>query len=289
MTVRLLLKTTIPPTEDDWHVGRFSLLRDFLRSRQSGEGQPQYEVAARDRLETKSGSDMDLESAAHGAFDQIWLIAADATGALTADDVGHLQEFRKRGGGLFLTRDHQDLGACLTRLGMLGLTQHFQSKNPEADPSRRCCDDTVTQSITWPNYHSGANGDFQEVQVVEPLHPIMRTANGAPIRRLPAHPHEGAVGVPTALGASARVIATGRSRQTGKQFNLCVAVEEPGMGRAVSDSSFHHLADYNWDPRMGAPTFVNEPAGSTMLSEPAAILDTHQYVENIAAWLGGRI
>ncbi|TLY93081.1 MAG: hypothetical protein E6K23_10425 [Gammaproteobacteria bacterium] len=61
------------------------------------------------------------------------------------------------------------------------------------------------------------------------------------------------------------------------------------MGRAVSDSSFHHFCDYNWNPRMGCPSFVNEPAGEGVLSSSDALDDTHRYVENIAAWLAGRI
>jgi hypothetical protein len=28
--IRILLQTTIPTIEDDWHVGRFSMLRDSL-------------------------------------------------------------------------------------------------------------------------------------------------------------------------------------------------------------------------------------------------------------------
>jgi hypothetical protein len=61
------------------------------------------------------------------------------------------------------------------------------------------------------------------------------------------------------------------------------------MGRAVSDSSFHHFCDYNWDPRMGCPSFVNEPPGEGVLSSADALDDVHRYVENIAAWLAGRI
>lgn len=30
--IRILLQTTIPTTEDDWTIGRFCLLRDYLAS-----------------------------------------------------------------------------------------------------------------------------------------------------------------------------------------------------------------------------------------------------------------
>jgi hypothetical protein len=130
---------------------------------------------------------------------------------------------------------------------------------------------------------------LQTIDAIQPVHALMRAASGIPIRRLPAHPHEGSVGVPTTLRHIARVVAQGRSLTTGARFNLCVAVEEPGLGRAVSDSSFHHFCDYNWNPRMGCPSFVNEPVGEDVLSSPDALDDGHRYVENIAAWLAGRI
>jgi len=289
MPTRVLVKTTIGTLADDWHVGRFSLLTEHLRSLKDSSGGVLYAVAARDRSVNQKGDDTDLVKLADGAYDQLWLIGADETGALTSGDIDNVAQFRRRGGGVLLTRDHQDLGACLTRLGALGATQYFQTANPDPDESHRCCDDLETPSISWPNYHSGANGDLQMISAVHPVHALMRDASGTAIRRLPAHPHEGSVGVPTALRHVARVVAEGRSLTTGAAFNLCVAVEEPGMGRAVSDSSFHHFCDYNWNPRMGCPSFVNEPAAEDVLSSPDALDDGHRYVENIAAWLAGRI
>jgi hypothetical protein len=288
MPTRILVKTTIGPVPDDWHVGRFSLLTEHLRSLKDSSGGVLYDVVARDRNENPKGDDTDLLQLANGAYDQLWLIGTDVTGALTSADVENLAQFRRRGGGILLTRDHQDLGACLTRLGALGTTQYFQTANPDPDESHRCCDDLETPSISWPNYHSGANGDLQTIDAIQPVHALMRNASGTAIRRLPAHPHEGSVGVPTALRHIARVVAQGRSLTTGVAFNLCVAVEEPDMGRAVSDSSFHHFCDYNWNPRMGCPSFVNEPAGEDVLSSPDALDDGHRYVENIAAWLARR-
>ena len=287
MPYRILLKTTIGPEPDDWHVGRFSLLARHLASLRQN-GQPTYAVTARDRVANASGDDADLARLATGEFDQLWLIAADATGALTSGDIENIAAFRARGGGIMLTRDHQDLGSCLAGLGPLGATQYFQSVNPDPDPSRRCCDDVETPTISWPNFHSGANGNPQQIIVEPPRHPLVERSDGTSLHFLPAHPHEGSVGVPDMLRSTARVVARGRSLTTGSTFNLCVAVEEPSRGRAVADSSFHHFCDYNWDPRLGAPSFVSEPVGDVMLKEPAAILDTRRYVENIAAWLSGR-
>jgi hypothetical protein len=196
---RILLKTTIGAAPDDWNIGRFSSLADFLASLTGKAGEPMYAVTARDRIETNAGDDADLGELAGGAYDQLWLFAVDTVGALTGGDVDNIAAFRARGGGVFLTRDHQDLGACLTHLGPLGATQYFQTSNPEPDPSRQRCDDIDTATITWPNYHSGANGDLQDIETVAPLHPLMRRTNGDAIRRLPSHPHEGAVGVPESL------------------------------------------------------------------------------------------
>src|SRR6266699_6022361 len=95
---------------------------------------------------TALGHDTDLEEAARGAYGRLWLIAVDATGALTQVDVGNISRFRQSGGGILLTRDHQDLGACLTKLGAVGATQFFQTINADPDASCRCPDDTETPS-----------------------------------------------------------------------------------------------------------------------------------------------
>jgi hypothetical protein len=116
------------------------------------------------------------------------------------------------------------------------------------------------------------------------VHPTSPT--GA-LRYLPAHPHEGSVSPPP--HEEARVIATGTSKTTGRQFNIGVAFEPiGGRGAALAASTFHHFANYNWDPRVGAPSFVDEPAGSSILQNPEAIEHTHRYVGNIARWLAPR-
>ena len=283
MTTRILLQTTIATTEDDWHIGRFSLLARHLENC-TDAAESRHDVAARDRIEA-DGDDVDLIAAARGEFDQIWLFGVDVVNALSKGDLANLAAFRDGGGGLFLTRDHQDLGACISHIAGIGPTQYFQTANPEPDEARHCCDDLDTPEITWPNYHSGSNGDLQAVTMVGPLHPLMQRASGEAIERLPCHPHEGTVGVPPGMEKVARVVATGVSQTTQLPFNLCVAVDEPGKGRAVSDSSFHHLCDFNWDPRLGCPSFVTEKPGSTVVDDPHALDDVHAYVGNIARWI----
>jgi len=106
------------------------------------------------------------------------------------------------------------------------------------------------------------------------------------IRFLPSHPHEGAVSAPPA--ARARVIARGTSKATGVRFNIAVAFEADGRaGAAIAQSTFHHFADYNWDPRVGAPSFVDEPPGDGMLLHPEGLAAAHRYSCNVALWLAG--
>jgi hypothetical protein len=282
---RLLLKTTIGPVEDDWHVGRFSRLAAHLASLRGTDGQPLHQVTARDRVQNPAGDDVDLAAFAAGDFDQLWLFAVDVTGALTEADAANIEAAQKAGRGVMLTRDHQDLGACLTKLGDVGQAEYFQTQNPEPDETRRRRDDPDNTTIDWPNYHSGPNGGVQAIEVPTPVHPIMRRASGEPITTLPSHPHEGAVGVPTSLKDHSSVIAIGTSKATGARFNIAVAIDGPGRGRAVADSSFHHLADFNWDPRLGRPSFVTEPPADAVVRDPGLLADVHRYAENIAAWL----
>ena len=50
--IQVLLQTTIPFREDDWHIGRFSLLRKHLESLRDESGNRLCEVTARDRENT---------------------------------------------------------------------------------------------------------------------------------------------------------------------------------------------------------------------------------------------
>ena len=284
---KILLQTTIPYTEDDWHIGRFSLLRKYLAGLKSSEGDPLYEVTARDR-DPPGAPDPVLSRLDTGVFDELWLFAVDTGNGLTPEDCEAIGRFRARGGGLIVTRDHMDLGCSVCTLGGVGLAHYFHTKNPDPDERRRRADDVDTPEISWPNYHSGANGDYQMIAPVEPVHPALRDpdAPGGALRFLPSHPHEGGVGKP-ANDPTARVIAQGRSKVTGVPFNIAVAFEPSSeAGPAIAQSTFHHFADYNWDPRKGAPTFVSEPPGNALGNSAPARRSTELYVTNLAYWLG---
>jgi hypothetical protein len=286
--VRILLQTTIEPIEDDWHIGRFSLLRDYLAAARGQDGAPLFEVTARDRAAPPGQPDPVLAALDDSDFDEIWLFAVDAGDGVSADECAAISRFRKRGRGVMVTRDHMDLGSSVCNLGGLGKAHHFHTQNPNPDPARQAVDDVETTYISWPNYHSGANGDFQVIRPEGGLHPVLRNRDGSALTLMPAHPHEGDVSAP-ADEPSARVIATGRSRATGRDFNIAVAFEpQEDAGPGLAQSTFHHFCDYNWDPRMGCPSFVSEPPGDTMLTAPEARRQAERYVLNLALWLAGR-
>jgi hypothetical protein len=276
---RILLQSTIAEHPDDWHIGRFSLLAEELRS--AG-----HDVVARNRSVDYDGDPV-LRGLDHLGFDQLWLMAVDVGDGLTPDECSAISRFRQRGGGVLTARDHQRLGSCLLRLGTLGAVNRFH--DPSIDPEEMR-DDRGTPEISWPNFHSGANGDYQPVIVVEPVHELLRTDKNASgrIEWFPAHPHEGMVSA-DAPGAS--VLARGRSLATGRYFNLAVAIDgevaadgDP-VGRAVAESTFHHFADYNWDIDCGAPSFVSEEPGSAIAADPTRLAVFKDYVRNVAQWL----
>jgi hypothetical protein len=291
-TVQILLQTTIPAVEDDWNIDRFSLLRRHLSSITDSDGDPLYRVTARNRETGSAGNDPLLSRLEETDFDEIWLFAVDTGSGLTKGDCEGITRFSKRGGGILSSRDHQDLGSSLCTLGGVGQAHFFHTRNLDPDISRHARDDQGTQTISWPNYHSGANGNYQKIIVVEPVHELIRNPDNQSglIEYFPAHPHEGSVGVPEGAN-NARVVAKGVSEATGHRFNLVVAldsvVDQQGRrsGRSVAESSFHHFADYNWDTSSGCPSFLAEPPGDEIKRDPARLRDVKTYVANVARWL----
>lgn len=276
---RILLQTTITENPDDWDVSRFSLLAAELRA--AG-----HSVVARNRA-AGGVDDPVLGHLDELGFDQLWLMAVDVGTGLRVAEAGAVVRFRNNGGGVLTARDHEQLGSCLRHLGSLGAVNRFHDGN--VDPETMI-DNRETPEISWPNYHSGANGDYQPVLVDGPVHPVLHTTGtrSGRIEWFPAHPHEGLV---VADVPNAAVVARGRSLATGRMFNLAVVLDgERGpdgrrSGRAVAESTFHHFADYNWDIDCGAPSFVSEPPGSQIAADPAHLLVFKDYVRNLAAWL----
>ena len=290
--IQILLQTTIPAIDDDWNIDRFSLLRDHLSSIKDEQGRSRYHVTARNREDDGAGNDPLLSTLDTSNFDELWLFAVDTGNGLSQIDCEGITRFHKRGGGILSTRDHEDLGSSLCTLGGIGRAHFFHTKHLDPDESRHARDDQDNPHISWPNYHSGANGDYQRITVVEPAHELLRNAENASgvIEYFPAHPHEGSVGVPDGV-ENARVMATGVSQTTGNNFNLIVAldrmVDDGGnrCGRAIAESSFHHFVDYNWDISKGCPSFLIEPPGDEIRRDPSRMRDIKTYVANLASWL----
>jgi hypothetical protein len=282
--IRILLQTTIPATADDWSIARFGRLAAFLRAQRDRDARALFEVTARDR-DPLGAPDSVLSRLDQSDFDQLWLFAVDTGDGLTAEDCRAISTFRRLGRGLMVTRDHMDLGSSICSLEGVGAAHHFHTKNIDpnlpAEP-----DDPYTTSISWPNFHSGANGDYQLIQVKGAIHPVLSNPSSptGAIRFLPSHPHEGDVSAPR--NQNARVISAGTSKVTGRSFNIAVAFEpDAEAGPAIAQSTFHHFADYNWDPGHGSPSFVTEPPGNALAREPRALKDIHRYVLNVARWL----
>jgi hypothetical protein len=286
--IKILLQTTIATADDDWSIAQFSRLGALLRNQRNESGELVFDVTMRDR-DLPGVPDEVLASIDRSDFDELWLFAVDTGNGLTAEDCAAIGRFRSRGGGLLVTRDHMDLGSSVCALGGVGKAHYFHSHSPDPDMDRRVIDDPYSTNISWPNFHSGANGDFQAIEIVEPIHPVFSdpaSPTGA-IRFLPCHPHEGAVGAPDE--ERARVVALGTSKVSGKRFNIAVAFEpSETAGPAIAQSTFHHFVNYNWDTSSGCPSFVDEPPGDAIMRTPQAITDTHRYVLNVAYWLANR-
>ncbi|MBD2465880.1 hypothetical protein H6G89_33375 [Oscillatoria sp. FACHB-1407] len=290
--IRILLQTTLPTVEEDWSIWRFSLLQGYLESLQDEQGNPLCQITARDRQPDADGNDPILSNLDRSQFDELWLFALDVGDGLSVGDCAGIIRFHRQGGGILTTRDHQDMGISMCALEAIGAFHYFNTRQNDPDVDRCRADDTFTPTISFPNYHSGSNGDYQVIQPVEPLHELLvnpDSPTGA-IQYFPAHPHEGGVGV-APDHPSARVIALGTSKVSGCTFNLIVANDSTQdaqgntLGRVVAQSTFHHFVDYNWDIDKGCPSFVEEPAGDGYKREPEKLNDIKAYVKNLALWL----
>ncbi|MFZ1389782.1 MAG: hypothetical protein WBP46_18675 [Thiolinea sp.] len=287
--MKILVKTTVNYTTDDadWSIRNFDWLANTLSSIDNTV------VVAHDR-KVNDQADPELLNLPQSDFDQLWFIGLDGGNSLLAGEAEAIHAFRRLGGAVLLTRDHQDMGKGFLALGALGHLHNFNQANPPSDLSRQASDDTYNTGISWPNYHSGSNGEAQEVSATEPLHPIAQRPDQQPLRWLPAHPHEGSISVTPELQDVAQVVLQGKSQCSGNTFNIAIAVENQtdtdgqALGRAVCESSFHHFCSYNLDTTHSCPSFVIDQPLNTLKDHSEALADTQQYVINLANWLGTR-
>lgn len=71
--IRILLQTTIEYAANDWHIERFSMLRDYLRSLENTDGSPLFHVTTRDR-DPIGTADSVLSTLDQADFDELWLL-----------------------------------------------------------------------------------------------------------------------------------------------------------------------------------------------------------------------
>src|SRR6266480_907881 len=114
---KILLQTTIERTRDDWSIDRFSTVTEILSSITDRAGNRLFHVTARDRENLASGDDRVLSRLDQSDFDQIWLFGVEVGGGMSPKDCAAIGRFRQRGGGIFTSRDHQDLGISFCDLG----------------------------------------------------------------------------------------------------------------------------------------------------------------------------
>lgn len=77
------MQSTIPPTEDDWSIARFSLLHNYLAVLVDEAGEPLCQVVSRDRTSNENGDDPILSTLDRSQFDELWLFAVDTGNGLS--------------------------------------------------------------------------------------------------------------------------------------------------------------------------------------------------------------
>src|SRR5271170_2758004 len=180
-TMKILLQTTIPTTEDDWAIARFSELAACLRDLRDNSDRRRFEVTVRDRS-APGTADPILSTLDRQPFDELWLFAVDEGAGLSCENCEGISKFWMAGGGLLVARDHMNLGCSVCGLGAIGEAHHLHTKNLDPDRSTHHIDDPYTKHILWPNFHSGSNGDYQERfgqwGIFTPCLPIPRPLRG---------------------------------------------------------------------------------------------------------------
>jgi hypothetical protein len=92
--IRILLQTTIPTTEDDWSIVRFSMLQDYLASIQDEAGNSLFAVTGRDYKSNAVDGDPVLSSLDKSDFDELWLFGLEVNNGLTEKDIAGINAFR---------------------------------------------------------------------------------------------------------------------------------------------------------------------------------------------------
>jgi hypothetical protein len=128
-------------------------MRDYLASCKDDDGNNLFQVTARNREADASENEPVLSNLDSSDFDELWLFAADIGASLTEKDCEGISKFRQRGGGILITRDHQDLGSCICSLGEVGadavgvIETKLESVKKELDAWRQVSVDTAFEGV----------------------------------------------------------------------------------------------------------------------------------------------
>jgi len=92
----ILMQTTIVADADDWHIGRFSMVRDHLAGMRDASGERMFVVEARDRA-VRFGPDPVLSQLDTSQIDALWLFAVDVGDGLDPADCAAITRFWRNG------------------------------------------------------------------------------------------------------------------------------------------------------------------------------------------------
>ena len=275
-----LLLSTIATDPSDWHIGRFSLLGEMIRT--AGlELDSAFDLTISDYPKDQAQREALQGDLSSGRFGQIWLIAPDMDNGPDQGFFRALESAVKVGSDLVIARDHTDLGSCLLELqGCLndvGQTQTFQRSWPDLPQDREYADEACAAIIT-PCVVTGQNGGVQICRQ-RADHPLLNFASMIPGHLvIPAHPHEGVI---RPVGPSQTVLLSSFSITSGREQTTAIVDESPGRGMVLHHSTFHHFADYNLDVSAGAPAFVLDPPSSQIADSPELSNDIKAYVRSV--------
>jgi len=258
-------------------------------------------------------------------YEEIWIFSVSSTSnALdVATELPALERFMQRGGGVFATGDHDDLGAGLCenipRVKSMrkwrvangaprggGVTRIDTSvPSPTFSPDFDLQSDALAQRI-YPMWQ----GSFDAMNYLP--HPVLEMPNGRAVTHLPDHPHEGKCVVPRVLDIAEypkdnsgiqvkpEIIAHGVSGGAGfsaskpsitppKMFGILGGYDghQVNIGRVVVDSTWHHWLNINLNGKgAGSINSVSQNGLYDSANNPTPeYLEVQQYFQNIAAWL----
>ncbi|WP_019991225.1 hypothetical protein [Rudanella lutea] len=259
-------------------------------------------------------------------YDQVWLFGIDSSvQGLSDAELVILSAFMNKGGGVFATGDHGELGRALCgsvpRVRKMRLWTNAAGNVGMQDPNRNDTNrighdagsqfddqsDDIPQEIQPRLYSSALGGFLRETYP----HPILCSPLGR-IRVLPDHPHEGQCVEPTDLsgnyekdgtpefpmGIGPEIIAystvlagsTASTKQAtqAQTFGAICAYDghRANIGRVVTDSTWHHYVNVNLIGEASEPdTNVKGRGFLASATGQQHLAQIKHYYINTAVWL----